>query len=37
VKVNLDRSAGVQFFGGGEGSEYGRFHDVYYTQFQWYF
>jgi hypothetical protein len=37
VKANLDWSAGVQFFGGGEGSEYGRFHDVYYTQVQWYF
>lgn len=37
VKTNLEWSAGVQFFGGEEGSEYGRFHDVYYTQIQWYF
>ena len=28
---------GVQFFRGGAGSEYGRFHDLAYTSLQWFF
>lgn len=28
---------GVQFFRGGSGSEYGRFHDLAYTSLQWFF
>jgi hypothetical protein len=34
---NLDWSVGLQFFCGIEDGEYGWFHDVFCTQFQWYF
>jgi len=37
IKTNLDWSVGVQLFRGSNGSEYGRFNDVYYTQLQWFF
>ena len=37
IKTNLDWAVGVQFFRGGNGSEYGRFNDVYFTQLQWFF
>jgi hypothetical protein len=34
---NWDWAAGAQFFAGAGDSEYGRFHDVYYTYVQWFF
>lgn len=34
---NWDWAVGAQFFSGAAGSEYGRFHDVYYTYLQWFF
>ncbi|MBI4195986.1 MAG: hypothetical protein HY526_13015 [Betaproteobacteria bacterium] len=37
MKTNLDWTVGVQLFRGSNGSEYGRFNDVYYTQLQWFF
>lgn len=37
IRTNLDWSLGVQHFGGGPGSEYGRFNDMYYTYLQYYF
>lgn len=37
VKTNVDLTAGVQFYSGSNGSEYGQFSDVYYTQLQWFF
>lgn len=37
IKSNLDWTIGVQLFRGSNGSEYGRFNDVYYTQLQWFF
>ena len=37
IKTNFDWSVGVQLFRGSNGSEYGRFKDVYYTQLQWFF
>ncbi|OGA54805.1 MAG: hypothetical protein A3F74_25060 [Betaproteobacteria bacterium RIFCSPLOWO2_12_FULL_62_58] len=37
LKTNLDLTVGVQLFRGNNGSEYGRFNDVYYTQLQWFF
>jgi hypothetical protein len=35
--TNLDWSLGLQYFEGSDGSEYGTFHDLYYTQLQWFF
>jgi opacity protein-like surface antigen len=37
LATNWDVALGVQFFGGDADSEYGRFHDVYYTYVQWFF
>ncbi|OGA54802.1 MAG: hypothetical protein A3F74_25045 [Betaproteobacteria bacterium RIFCSPLOWO2_12_FULL_62_58] len=37
MKTSLDWTVGVQLFRGSNGSEYGRFNDVYYTQLQWFF
>jgi hypothetical protein len=37
VKANLDWAIGTQFFMGSPSSEYGHFHNVYYTQVQWFF
>lgn len=37
VTANWDWAVGAQFFAGGADSEYGRFHDLYYTYVQWFF
>lgn len=37
IIANLDWAVGLQFFMGTDGSEYGAFRNVYYTQLQWFF
>lgn len=37
IRTNLDWKIGAQIFTGRSRSEYGHFHNVYYTQLQWYF
>jgi hypothetical protein len=37
VRANLDLTIGVQAFSGQTRTEYGRFHDLYYAQVQWFF
>jgi len=37
IRSDFDWGVGIQFFGGSDGSEYGRFHNAYYTQVQWFF
>lgn len=37
LTASWDWALGVQFFSGVPDSEYGRFHDVYYTSLQWFF
>ncbi|VCJ27910.1 hypothetical protein [Burkholderia pseudomallei] len=37
IRTNLDWAIGAQFFMGSPSSEYGHFHNVYYTQVQWFF
>ncbi|WP_071335148.1 hypothetical protein [Burkholderia contaminans] len=37
IRTNLDWKIGAQIFTGRSRSEYGYFHNVYYTQLQWYF
>ncbi len=37
ITANLDWSGGVQLFGGTDGSEYGSFHNLYYTYVQYFF
>jgi hypothetical protein len=37
LKEDFDVSAGVQFFGGSKGSEYGYFKNVYHAGVQWFF
>ena len=37
IKTNLDLTVGLQLFSGSNGSEYGRFNDVYYAQLHSFF
>jgi hypothetical protein len=37
LATNWDWAVGAQFFTGDAGSEYGRFHDMYYMYVQWFF
>lgn len=37
LQTNIDLSIGMQAFAGNDTSEYGRLHNLYFTQLQWYF
>lgn len=37
LRANVDFTIGAQRFGGSAESEYGRFHDLYYAEWQWSF